>query len=97
MSLCAVQEQIEVRTRIKPGEEGVARMPFSEVCCHMGIAGKIMRFRLVPTRYYRAMVQLLCPETGNDWGGMVLKGEAGVYENPDGSFYYYKPADGGAQ
>lgn len=44
--------------RIKPEETGRAAMPFSEVCMHMRVAGKPMRFRLLQSPRGYLSVQL---------------------------------------
>lgn len=83
-----------VYTEIRVGEEGEAIMPWSEVCMHMRIADKRMRFRVIPTRSGGRMVQLMTLD-GCEFSAPILLGEAGVYETLDGTMYYYRPHDMG--
>lgn len=88
-------------TRIKPGEEGKAVMPYSEVCMHLRVAGKMMRFRLIPNSRdpkYAPSVQLLNPD-GSNYSFPIGQGEGGVYydhdcwnegEDREYRYYYYK-------
>ena len=80
---------------IKPGEYGVAEMPASEVCSHMGIAGKYMLFRLLPRngkpfnpadpQTCPLMVQLYDLD-GIGFSSPITTGEAGLfYLDPDRS------------
>lgn len=71
---------------IEIGDEGDAPMPFSEACMAMRVAGRRMRFKLVPDRHAGAMVQLL-GDDGSEFSAPVTTGEAGVYR--DGDRYYY--------
>lgn len=75
--------------RIKPGERGRLHMPFSEVCCHMKVAGKEMSFELEPN----GMVQLF-DEKGRVFSFPITSGEAGIYNDEEG--YYYCPDTGKA-
>lgn len=69
---------------IKPGEWGCAPLPHSEVCIHMGIAGKIFMFKLLD----RDAVQLK-DLGGQDWSCPILACEAGVFRDDEGGQYYY--------
>lgn len=71
--------------RLQPGGEGVKRMPASEVCLHMRAFGRTMAFRLTDTDY--PMVQLY-EEGGRPFSFPILPGEAGIYRDGEG-FYYY--------
>jgi hypothetical protein len=50
--------RVRIAQRIKAGECGRADMPFSEVCMHMRIAGKAMRFLLLQSPRGYVSVQL---------------------------------------
>lgn len=71
--------------RIKPGEYGRAKMPHSEVCIHMRVAGKEMDFLLIDKEY--PSVQLLNPD-GSNFSGPITRGEAGIFEDEEGYYYY---------
>lgn len=94
-------------TRIKPGEEGQSIMPYSEVCMHLRVAGKMMRFRLIENARdarYAPSVQLLNPD-GTELSFPIGAGEGGVYydydrweegEDREYKWYYYRwPPTGG--
>lgn len=74
-----------LRLHIEMGETGRAEMPYSEVCMHMLIAGKVFDFKIVGDRY--PMIQLLNPD-GSQFSGPITTGEAGVYSQDDRLFYY---------
>jgi len=74
------------QTFIKPGEEGEGIMPCSEVCMHMKIADKKMKFKFLP---HNKMVQLLRPD-GFPFSTPITQGEAGIYGPEGGKYYYYK-------
>jgi len=63
-------------------------MPHSEVCMHMGIAGKEMGCKLVGER---PMVQLYDFQTWKPFSAPILTGEAGVYTDADGGHYVVRP------
>lgn len=77
------------RVEIKPGEEGEAVMPPSEVCMHMRVSGKKMKFRFLPGG---KTVQLLNAD-GSVFSAPILYSEAGIYSQGDGKFYYYPDYD----
>jgi hypothetical protein len=74
-----------IQIPIKPGETGRKEMPWSEVCIHMEIADKAFDFKFDEGGY---MVQLY--KDGREYAGMITYGEAGIYRNEDGTFYYYE-------
>ena len=81
--------------RIKYGQRGRAVMPHSEVCMHMKVAGKVMDFVLLYPdvengRILAPAVQLL--KDGHPFSGPITHGEAGIYEDASG-FYYYPGHD----
>lgn len=82
------------RIDIKVGEFGTARMPYSEVCMSMGVAGNMMHFQVVDDKY--PMAQLIQYYTGVPilksllFSFPILLGEAGIYTESNGQMYYYK-------
>jgi hypothetical protein len=75
-----------VTTNVWPvGSEGAHVMPWSEVCVHMGVADKVMGFRVEGTPN-REMVQLLTPD-GTPFSFPITPGEAGLYRDADGRLY----------
>lgn len=74
--------------RIKPGEFGKAEMPHSEVCMHMRVAGKTMKFQLLDKQY--PSVQLY-KDDDTFFSGPITTGEAGVFTDDQG--YYYYPSE----
>lgn len=76
-----MKEQI----RVSPGEKGRSRMPFSEVCVHMGLNGQTKDWKLSEGQW--PSVQLL-REDGSPQGGPLLPSEAGIFQDSEG-FYYY--------
>ncbi len=73
------------RKWIEPGESGRAEMPHSEVCMHMQVAGKVMRFTLLAAK--RPCVQLW-RDDGSPFSFPILPGEAGIFEEGDAIYYY---------
>ena len=71
---------------IKPGETGEGLMPYSEVCMHMKVAGKKMKFKFLE---HNKMVQLL-KDDGSPFSSPITQGEGGIF-GPDhqGHYYYY--------
>ena len=67
------------------------KMPYSEVCCAMGVAGKIMAFHLVGKE--RNMVQLYTIRDGSVvslFSFPILPGEAGLlWDDEIGQYYFY--------
>ncbi len=59
------------------------RLPYSEVCVHMRVAGKPMTVQIVGTEY---PVAQLIGDDGAPFSGPILLGEAGIYT--DGERYY---------
>ena len=71
---------------IKRGERGRKKMPFSEACMSMAVAGHEMEFELLDRQY--PGVQLF--KDGYPYSGSITLGEAGVFSRTDGTFYYRK-------
>jgi len=72
---------------IRPGQSGRAEMPCSEVCLHLGVAGRVLDFTLSP---HGDAVQLLDPD-GTPLSAPILAGEAGIQNDPDGRCWYPAP------
>lgn len=70
-------------TRIKPGESGLAKMPYSEVCMSMRVAGHYMSFHFLKNG---RSVQLY--KDGSPYSGTITIGEAGIYSDDEGYYYY---------
>ncbi len=68
-----------------PGHRGSKRMPWSEVCIHMGVADQWMNFTVLAD----GTVQLF--QDGRPFSAPILSSEAGLYDNDDNEhrFYYY--------
>lgn len=60
-------------------------MPFSEVCMHLGVAGRPMRFRVVGAAG-KEMVQLLNADE-SPFSFPILPGEAGLFRDSEGRLY----------
>jgi hypothetical protein len=70
--------------RVKVGDFGTTKMPHSEVCMSMRVAGKVMRFKVLSER----LVQLYDPDNYSKFGAPILPGEAGIFTDSDGMYYY---------
>jgi hypothetical protein len=71
---------------VRPGEEFTHQVAWSEVACHLQVAGKRMRMVLqVGAEPWQASVQLLT-SGGAPYSAPILPGEAGLYRNAHG--YY---------
>lgn len=68
---------------VKSGDVVKQELPYSEVCMHMGIAGKIMDCRLESN----GMVQILS-ENGGPYSFPIATGEAGFYNSGDERGWY---------
>lgn len=75
------------------GHRGRVRLPHSEVCMHMGVAGEVFEFEITE----RGSVQL-CRD-GRVFSSPITLGEAGVFctpqlrggvDDPRGRYYYYQ-------
>lgn len=71
-----------MKVYVVKGEQVTHHMPFSEVCMHMGIAGKQMHCIMQDN----GMVQLFDLE-GDKFSFPITSGEAGFYQDANG-FYY---------
>ena len=76
---------------VKPGFEGTIVVPHSEVCMHMRIAGKTMKFRVEDRGNNPPAVQFL-KEDGTPFSFPVLYGEGGLfYDENTKEYYFYSP------
>ena len=73
---------------VRPGDHVRIELPFSEVCMHMRVAGRVMDVRMTEGRY--PMAQLLNPD-GSEFSAPILTAEAGIYGDVDRGFYCYPP------
>lgn len=69
--------------RVKVGDIGEAVMPYSEVCMHMKVAGRKMLFQIVSERAVQLFSSPMQP-----FSFPILLGEAGVFEDEKGMYYY---------
>jgi hypothetical protein len=72
------------RTRIQPGQFGEKFMPFSEVCMSMRVAGTRMRFQLLEPGRMAQLYRL----DGSEFSFPITAGEAGVFSDSEGHYYY---------
>ncbi len=79
------------KTYVVAGEKYKILCPYSEVCCHMRLADRLMLAELkVSPEGYRS-VQLY-NEDDSIYSFPITVGEAGFYED-EGGIYYYPPAE----
>jgi len=71
-----------------PYNAGINRMPYSEVCMHMRIAGHCMGWKIVGQN----AVQLF-DKLGNVWSAPITLGEAGFYQDSRGIYRYMDAAE----
>lgn len=74
------------RVNVHPGDQFEVTLPYSEVCMHLGLAGKVHRTMLLEGRV--PMVQLLSDDALRPISGAITPGEAGLFW--DGSYYFYQ-------
>ena len=74
-----------MKRHVRSGDIVRLKLPHSEVCMHMRVAGREMDV-LVLT----GGAQLVEPETGTPYSAPILHGEAGIYseDGPDGPRLY---------
>ena len=63
--------------------------PYSEVCMHLRVAGRVMKVEVVPQMTGRCVAQLL-NDDGSNYSFSILMSEAGFYRD-DRGYYYYPP------
>jgi hypothetical protein len=80
----------KAKTYIKPNVKYAAEMPYSEVCMHMRVAGRVLYFELPNTD--SRTVQLFQEASGVyfPFSAPILLGEAGIYTDESGH-YFYRP------
>jgi len=77
------------KTYVKPGEIFISANPYSEVCMHMKVAGKLQAKYITTGRY--PMVQLLNlenPALPCPFSFPITLGEGGIYREDEGKYYY---------
>jgi hypothetical protein len=72
------------RLSIRPGEYAQVEIGFSEVACHLGIAGKTMTVKLLDDG---RMAQVY-DANERKYSAPITYGEAGIYRDAAG-FYHY--------
>ncbi len=77
-------------TRLLPGMRVTLLLPYSEVCMHMRVSDHLAEAQLTDSQW--PGIQLY-DQQGRQWGGSITTGEAGVYRDDEG-YYFYPPADG---
>ncbi len=73
------------RVYLQAGDVIRLRLPWSEVCMHMRVAGKPMNVQIV-VEGTSAVAQLLTDD-GSRFSFPILLGEAGIYTNGAGKHY----------
>lgn len=73
------------RINVAPGETVEITLPYSEVCMHMQVSGKRMAVRL--ENGTTCMAQLL-NDDGSNFSMAVTPGEAGLYHDAAGYYFY---------
>lgn len=94
VSLCVVTSLSTggglVKTYLAYGDTAVITLPYSEVCMHMRVAGTAMKaelFQVITCRTHYGMVQLYS-EDGSMFSDPITTGEAGIYQDARGYYYY---------
>lgn len=73
---------------VRSGDVVTVELPFSEVCIHMGVAGKRHRVRVEgPGARHRRTAYILYDDGGEV---PVTPGEAGIRTDTDGTYYIYE-------
>ena len=75
---------------IRPGDRVRLELPYSEVCMHMRVAGRVMDVRMTEGRY--PMAQLLNADS-SEFSFPITTGEAGIFGDVDRGFYCYPEKD----
>ncbi len=73
------------RMHLQAGDVVRLRLPYSEVCMHMRVAGKPMNVQIV-VEGTSAVAQLL-NDDGSRFSSPILLGEAGIYTDGVGNHY----------
>lgn len=72
------------RLSIRPGEMTVMEIGYSEVACHLGVAGKLMTVQFLDDG---RMVQLY-DDNENKFSMPITFGEAGIYKDAAGYYHH---------
>ena len=75
---------------VRPGDRVRIELPYSEVCMHMRVAGRVMDVRMTEGRY--PMAQLLSPD-GSEFSAPILTAEAGIFGDVERGFYCYPESE----
>lgn len=73
---------------MNPGETVRLELPYSEVCMHMQVAGKVMDVELLDRQYPMAQ---LYNDDGSPYSAPITTGEAGFYSEGDRYYCYPVP------
>ena len=88
---------MEARRRVvKAGDRVRLLMPYSEVCMHMQVAGRVMTVELIGGTYAGGQTYIVAQLRNDDesaFSAPIGTGEAGLYGSPCGEMYCY-PAEG---
>lgn len=87
---------IGTKTFVKPGDTVMIECPHSEVCIHMGVAGRAMLAEFRQTVYSdwtAQSAQLYDPTNAQPFSSPILLGEAGFYRDGDQVYAYVLTAD----
>jgi hypothetical protein len=83
---------------VRHGDRVRLKLPFSEVCMHLRVAGEVMTVVVIrdwyPNGHPRFMARLY-DESGRRFSFPILTAEAGIYGYDDKMFYYPVAADAG--
>ena len=67
------------------GERVQLELPYSEVCMHMRVAGKVMQAEILPSAYSAQLYSL----DGRPFSAPITTSEAGFYREAERFYYYY--------
>ena len=73
---------------VRPGERVTIEMPWSEVCMHMRIAGRVMQAEVLPGGWSAQIYDM----KGQPFSAPVTTGEAGFHHDSEGIYCYEKEA-----
>ena len=73
---------------VTPGQRVRMELPFSEVCMHMQVAGKVMVVQLLDREYPMAQLHR---DDGTEFSAPITTGEAGFYWDSERRQHYCYP------
>lgn len=73
---------------VVPGDRVRVRLPYSELCCHMRVAGRVMAVEITDGAYPAAQ---LIGDDGSPFSAPITLGEAGIYGSMRDGLYAYTP------